>query len=179
MWKTKLWRHQGQWRRRKRCSRLESRISPANHELHVGTRCPSAAHEGTIQSRSPHAACWEAHSKTSLWLKLQLYRRVYGRARGLAGAAAHGGLEQNCTPCYGHMQEQFLKNCSLWKAHIGSFGKDCIWWEVHYAEKQKWEWRSKRDKVLWTNYSPILYCSALLGGEQKKVERWKVVLVCF
>lgn len=156
MWETELWRHQGQQRRRKRrCSRLQSRISPADHgEFHAGVGCPAGYGEPYRADLHMQPVEKPTEKLVPGW-NCSLSRGVHGRARGLAGAAAHGGLEQNCILCHGPMQEQFLKNCSLWKAHVGS-----IWEGLHLVGGTLWKMRIRMKEyvvILWFFVAGILH----------------------
>lgn len=69
--------------------------------------------------------------QTLVW-KCSLSRGAHGGAGDMVGAAASGGsmLEQSIpeewTLWYGSILEQFLENCHLLEAHIGSLWKDGI-----------------------------------------------------
>lgn len=59
-------------------------------------------------------------------------------------------FQRDCNPYYRHNVEQFLKNCSLWEAHIGSVWEGVHpmggtpWWSLEETEEE-WQRRSVMD----------------------------------
>jgi len=127
MWEKQLCRQQGQWRRRgRRCSRHQSRDSPAAcGEDHGEAGCPHAAHGGPRWTRSPPAALGEPHAGAGGCLKeaVTLWRTCAGAGscqdlwpcvESIPGWSRFAGriCDPVGNPCWSSL---FLKDCILWQ----------------------------------------------------------------
>ena len=160
MWEKQLCRHQGQWRRRgRRCTRCQSRDSPAAYSQDYGdTGCPPAAHGGPRWSKylpaahgghhtrpgecSPKEAVilWKARTGAGSWQDVWSCRDrgAHTGAGLLAGLVIEWGIHAGVTcswrtaPC-----GKGLCWSSSWKT--AAHGKDPLWRRLWRTVSSGWD----------------------------------------
>ena len=112
MWEKQPCRHQGQWRRRgRRCSRHQSRDSPAARGKYYGeVDCTPAAHRGPWWSTYPPAAYGGPHA----WAGRCAQRRLWPHGKPVLEQAPVRTCGPMRDPCWSSL---FLRHC----------GKDWCW----------------------------------------------------
>jgi len=131
-----LCRHQGQWRRRRRrrCSRHQSRDSPAaRDEDHGEAGCPPAAHGDPWWSRYPPAA-QGGPTQEDAWSRLWPLGEL---ALEQASGRSCGPMERGAHPGAGLLAGLV----TLWGAHAGAA---CSWRTAPHGKDPRWSssWRT-------------------------------------